>query len=48
MTSVPKKIGDLSKKLMFVPKNENYVWVTKINNGHNPYLVFKFLTSVLF
>jgi hypothetical protein len=48
MTSVPKKIGDLSKILMFVPKKENYVWVTKINNEYNPYLVFKFLTLVLF
>ena len=31
-----------------VPKKESYVWVTKRNNGHNPYLVFTFLTSVLF
>jgi len=23
--------------LTFVPKKENYVWVTKRNNGHNPY-----------
>ena len=38
----------MSKILRFNPKKESYVWVIKRNNGHNPYLVFTFLTSVLF
>ena len=37
----------IKKILTFVPKKKYYVWVTKRNNGHNPYLVFTFLTSVL-
>ena len=34
--------------MTFNLKNESYVWVTKRNNGHNSYFVFKLLILVFF